>query len=478
MSYCNIYPTPNYMVGSDEKFYFSEISILRSPKLIQTAKELYEELFGLFTRGVAKISVQERDDDEHLLLLGNPSLASIKKEFDHFIHIDNGGVAIWAKDRKNLCYAFTYFTQMIVVEGKLKVEKAYVFCGDYACKCDTPIRAAHIVIGARDNAFQHLRSRILALGYMKYTHIIIESFGMIRFDSLPEYSYPQAFSKADWKKLVEIANAVGLEVIPFFNSGGHACLCAEGNGGHVLLGPHPEYAPLFEPDGWTWCYSNPETIRILKGIYNELLEICGEGKYFHIGMDETRSIGTCPLCAKKDKGEIFVSFVNEIAKEMREKGRRVMIWGDELLYFEEFPEPLWSATSFKTPNIKGSNHDVAHAIDQLDKNVIICDWQYRPTEGENLTAQHFKKHGFEVWQAAYAVPYANYKWHLETAKKDGNSVMMTGFNSDLYQVWNYIMGAQWYYTGTDIVPSVASSFLRIARIIAPELAKDGLHAWM
>ena len=53
-----------------------------------------------------------------------------------------------------------------------------------------------------------------------------------------------------------------------------------------VLNKHPEYAPLFEPDGWSWCLSNPAARRYIEDIVTELCDIFDEPEFFHIGCDE------------------------------------------------------------------------------------------------------------------------------------------------------------------------------------------------
>ena len=75
-----------------------------------------------------------------------------------------------------------------------------------------------------------------------------------------------------------------------FNHLGHASASRSSYGRHVVLDQNPRLATLFEPDGWTWCLSNPETLELLRAIRSELIELFGEGGFFHIGCDEAYSL--------------------------------------------------------------------------------------------------------------------------------------------------------------------------------------------
>ena len=57
------------------------------------------------------------------------------------------------------------------------------------------------------------------------------------------------------------------------NQFGHATQSRDAYGRHVLLNRNPRLSRLFEPDGWTWCLSNPDTYRMLAEMRAEL-DVC------------------------------------------------------------------------------------------------------------------------------------------------------------------------------------------------------------
>lgn len=63
---------------------------------------------------------------------------------------------------------------------------------------------------------------------------------------------------------------MGLEVVPMFNCWGHASGSRIRHGRHVVLDQNPRLAPLFEPDGWTWCLTNPRAQALLRSVCDEL----------------------------------------------------------------------------------------------------------------------------------------------------------------------------------------------------------------
>ena len=87
-----------------------------------------------------------------------------------------------------------------------------------------------------------------------------------------------------------------MEPVPMINHFGHAPQSRSCMGRHTILNAEPRLSLLFEPDGWTWCLSNPDTYRLLADMRAELCGLFGDGKYFHLGFDEAYSFATCPKC--------------------------------------------------------------------------------------------------------------------------------------------------------------------------------------
>lgn len=111
-----------------------------------------------------------------------------------------------------------------------------------------------------------LEKIINLLGMHKYTHVVIEFWGMLKIDTLHELSWPEAYSKDEVKPLLQRVRDLGMEPIPMFNHWGHATGSRSWFGRHVVLDKNPLLAPLFEPGGWTWCLTNPESLKTLSNI--------------------------------------------------------------------------------------------------------------------------------------------------------------------------------------------------------------------
>lgn len=250
------------------------------------------------------------------------------------------------------------------------------------------IRSIHICVFP-ETTLDILEKTIRLSAFTKLTHIVLEFWGTIRLDCLPELGWSDhSFSKEEIRPLVALANDLGMEVIPMINHLGHASQSRGGIGRHTILDQNPLLSLLFEPDGWTWCLSNPKVHTLLRQMREELIELCGPGEYFHLGCDEAYSYASCPLCRNQDKPQMLADFLNNIAQELAAQGRKGIIWGDALL-----DDTVWTQ-----PNIATSRPDQqTHlALEKLDRRLIIADWQYYLKTPAMPTAEHFMTLGFQV----------------------------------------------------------------------------------
>ena len=71
----------------------------------------------------------------------------------------------------------------------------------------------------------------------QYTHVVIEFWGMLKYDCLKELSWENAYTKEQILPIINEARELGLEPVPMFNMLGHASACRICGGKHVVLNP-------------------------------------------------------------------------------------------------------------------------------------------------------------------------------------------------------------------------------------------------
>ncbi len=355
-----------------------------------------------------------RDAQENTIVIGKAALPELTDE-DFVLSIEEQGVAIVGKDYSSAVRGLLDFLERLQCTDP----KEYSCKKDlYGEKAKITFRSTHLCF-FYETSLEFMRKAIRAIAVAKYTHIIVEFWGTLKYDCFEYLSWNKHFTKDMIKELLDEARALGLEVIPFFNHLGHASLSRGMSGKHVVLDQAPEYGYLFFPDshGWVWNFPRLDVRQLLRQVRRELCELCGEGSYFHIGCDEAFILGYGQNYAK-EIGE----FINEIEEDLRAEGRRPMIWGDMLLSKAFLPE---GARGYMC----NSSKEIAETLlDSINRNVIIADWQYFVKNETWKTSVIFKERGFDV----ICCPWSD----RETLKPAVDTVVENNLYGIMKTTWN------------------------------------------
>jgi hypothetical protein len=216
------------------------------------------------------------------------------------------------------------------------------------------------------------------------TLILRVDFNFI-YKSHPELSDSNALSNDDVKKLVATCRDNNIKIIPQINLLGHQSWA--GKTGNLLTVKMPEKYVWPNADKLyckSYCPLHPGVHAIVFDLVDEVCDAF-ETDSFQAGMDEVFYIGEdqCPLCAGKDKAELFAGEVIKIHDHLANKNRKLWIWGDRLI----------DGRTSGTGEWEGSYNNTHKAIDLIPKDVIICDWHYERAE---QTPVYFAIKGFNV----------------------------------------------------------------------------------
>lgn len=157
-----------------------------------------------------------------------------------------------------------------------------------------------------------------------YNAVLWEVENKIRWETCPECVHHDAFTKEEFRSILDEADRLGLRPIPLMQTFGHA--------EYVLL--HERRRGLLEDPSFPSCYcvSRPETRSFLKAFLHEYLEVFGDRvKDFHLGGDEAVVFGSCPICRKRDKMELYAEHLLAVSEELRVRGVRPGVWCDMIL---------------------------------------------------------------------------------------------------------------------------------------------------
>ena len=347
------------------------------------------------------------------------------------ISADKGGVKIKARTLAGARWAAYSLRQLAMAKrGTFKIEGRILPEIQISDAPHLDFRCVHICWFPEIRNVQIERAiRLAAL--LKFNYVIIEPWGMYKSEKHPWWSWPNAkMTKREVRRLVAIGRDLGVTLIPQIASYGHAGSGRSCSLKHSVLDIHPEYEPLYEPGGWNWCLSNPETQRVLRELIVEMLEVFGNPPYIHLGCDEAQP-PTCVECRKRPYGKLVCDHISNLAAFTSKLGARAMIWHDMLL--ERGDERWEDFVHFGTK-------ETATLADTLSRDVVICDWQYSYGDMKEVrkdwpTMRYFKEKGFSV----ACCPWMNYNAMKPMADFISE---IKGFGY-IQTTWNRLRGADW-----------------------------------
>ncbi len=298
-------------------------------------------------------------------------------------------------------------------------------------------RGFHICWFPETKAIQ-IEQYIRWAAYYKFSHVVIEFWGTYPFISHPKLSWDEyKASQNDIIRLVNISKELDISLIPQINIFGHASGSRGGSGKHTMLDLYPEYQPLFEPDGWVWCLSNPVTRKVLTDIVLETLKAFDNPPLYHIGADEAWGAAECRLCRKSNYEDLILEHLIYFHDLLTKENCRMMMWHDMLI---SKSDPRWKGY------VSNGSANAEKMLDRLPKDIIICDWQYGVPGKDEIwpTMSYFKEKGFDV----LACPWNNVENIKSLGKKVNDSKLSgllctTWHGPSMSQLLNIIMnGAQ------------------------------------
>ena len=347
------------------------------------------------------------------------------------VHAAESGVAIAANSLAGVRWAAYTLRQLAMAKrGTFRTEGRILPTLEIA---DSPLlqfRAVHLCWFPEVRP-QQIERAIRLAALLKFNYAIIEPWGMYASEKHPWWHWPNpTMTREEVRRLVAIGRDLGITLIPQINAFGHATSSRSCTLKHMVLDIAPEYEPLFEPGGWNWCISNPETQRVLRELISEMHEDFGNPPYFHLGCDEAQP-PTCPECRKRPYGELVCEHISGLAAFVRERGAHAMIWHDMLL---ERGDPRWEGY------VHFGSKTTATMADTLSKDVIICDWQYsygdmKEERKDWPTMAYFKEKGFPVC----GCPWMNYN----AMKPMSDFIARIGGFGFIETTWHHLRGDDW-----------------------------------
>jgi hexosaminidase len=211
-----------------------------------------------------------------------------------------------------------------------------------------------------------LKRTLRQAAFYKINGFVIKLDGHFEFKSAPAVVEPYALTPEQLQELTDYGLKYHVQLIPYLDGPAHVAFILK----------HPEYARLREfPDSnYEMCTTNPDTYKLLEGMYQDLLDANRGVKYFYLSTDEPYFVGMADNdhCHSKkrvdelgSRGKLLAEFVTNTSGYLHERGRDVVFWGE----FPLVPGDIPSLPSYIiNGEIYGKTFDEAfraHGIKQM-----------------------------------------------------------------------------------------------------------------
>jgi hexosaminidase len=256
--------------------------------------------------------------------------------------------------------------------------------------------------------FDVLEQAVRRAAFFKVNAIALRLNEHFQYASAPELVDPNALSPAQLQALTDYGLQYHVEIIPYLDGPAHVAFILERQA-YKHLREFPELA--FE-----MCSTNPETYKLLEGMYQDLIDANKGVQYFHLSTDEAWFVGKADndQCheaeAAKAPGsasKVWVDYTKKTSAYLQSHGRKVIFWGEDPLQPGDIPllpqglinGEVYSSTynkAFQLRNIPQMIYTNSQPDDPLFPGTTILPAQdeVHPQTVEDRTAQVFNEISF------------------------------------------------------------------------------------
>jgi hypothetical protein len=241
------------------------------------------------------------------------------------IEIGEAGVAIAANAPEGLFYGVETLVQLV----RSRRGAYYVPLGRITDWPDLHQRHIYWDDAHHLDRLPELKRAIRQAAFFKINGFALKLEGHFQFRSAPAVVEPYALSPEEYQELTDYGLRYHVQLIPFLDGPAHIAFILK----------HPEYAKYrsFPDSNYELCATNPEAVKFLSGMFQDLVNANRGGKFVYLSTDEPYYIGMAdnPGCREKTAarqlgsvGKLLARFITQIAEPLHEQGRTVMFWGE------------------------------------------------------------------------------------------------------------------------------------------------------
>ena len=379
------------------------------------AEDLAEQLSEAIT---AKVAVTRSD--------GKPAAGTILlrrgegKPESYRLRVAPDGVTATGADAAGLFYAAQTIAQL--VQGKGAEARLP------ACEVEDspayPLRALQYDIARGQTVNVEFMKRVIReLARCKLNAVMFYGEDDYRFVKYPFLGREGTFTPAKAKELSEYAHRYHLQLIPQFESLGHAS---------AVLG-HPELKHLQEAgSSWVFCTSNPKVWEFLDDCFRELAEQFPHSKYLHVGADEFEDgFGICPQCKEKVAQAglpgLYAEHMNRLNRLCKKYGRTMLFWPSH-----GAGTPERSCLTFKAGKL-------------LERDCIPTEWIYHGPRAYPELRQYLDAGFQDCWTSpavvCYSVIWPDYETTFRGIRGMLRAGVPEGVKGTCTTTWEWMQGA-------------------------------------
>ena len=332
---------------------------------VQSLKERLQERFGLTlgrpgTPGtVVRLAVAH--DSVSVSGITNGDKAALADQA-YRLELSPDRVTITGNSATGLFYGVQTFVQLIKPAGV----KLWLPAGDIQDWPDLELRVIYWDDAHHLDHLDVLKDALRKASFYKINAVSIKLEGHFQYEHAKPIVEPYALTPAELQELTDYGLKYHVQLIPYLDGPAHVAFILK----------HPEYAALREyPDSnYEFCSTNPDTYKLLEGMFQDLLAANKGGKYFVLSTDEPYYLGLAKndQCNEADRakqlgsvGKMFAEFVTKTAGYLHDHGRTVIFWGE----YPMKPDDLGALPSYMVNGeVYGPEFDPvfkAHGIRQL-----------------------------------------------------------------------------------------------------------------
>ncbi len=156
---------------------------------------------------------------------------------------------------------------------------------------------------------------------LKYNAIAFELEDKFAYPTHPIIGAPGAFTTEQMQELVRYALDRHIQIIPNIQTPAHLCYALK----------HEQFAHLrCDGNNYMACMDNPEVLKLIFEMYEDVLEATAGVDYFLVSTDEVYYSGICEKYRKpynpENRSLTWLDFVNKAHEFLTARGRQVIAW--------------------------------------------------------------------------------------------------------------------------------------------------------